>query len=396
MMSTLGAGPLLARLGEACARVRAAAGKARADDVLDAIAEQARLLAGAKHAWAASVDGDVPLSLRSTSDDSAPTSAPTPTPRTPQAAHAATLAAPVRPSMGSLLAAARPITRSDGFVACALLGSSGAPEGIVAVQIDGSRPRDLDDATFDTALTQLATIAGFALEATRLRQRIETVTKARESLLASVSHDLRNPLNTFAMSAGLLRDDLERNDVDATRGIALVSRMDRATSRMQSLIEELVEASRVDARKIELAIRAESAAQLVRDAVAAAAARASEKGASEKSASVILDVVDEDARVMADRARTLQLIAKVVAFETKSTGDGGSIRLGVSRHGDAVVFTARAFGPGGTTVTPPEEGRGGLALLLARGLVEAQRGTFGIEPTEGLTVSFTLPTAQVR
>lgn len=388
MMSTFDAGPLLARLGEACARVRAAAGKARPDDVLDAIAEQARLLAGAKHAWAAAVDGDVPVSLRSTSDDSAPTSGAIPA--------LATQPAPVGPAMGSLLAAARPITRSDGFVACALLGSSGAPEGIVAVQIDGSRPREMDDATFDTALTQLATIAGFALETTRLRQRIDAVTKARESLLASVSHDLRNPLNTFAMSAGLLRDDLERNDVDATRGIALVSRMDRATSRMQSMIEDLVEASHIDARKIELTIRAEGAAQLVRDAVAAAAARATEKGAAEKAASLVLDVVDEDARVMADRARTLQLIAKVVAFEAKSTGDGGSIRLGVSRHGEAVVFTARAFGPGGTTVTPPEEGRGGLALLLARGLVEAQRGTFGIEATEGLTVSFTLPTAQVR
>lgn len=373
-MSTLDSAPFLIRLGESCARVRAAASKARMDDVLDAIAEQARLLAGAKHAWAASVDGQTIVSLRSaTTAENAPPSTSDPAP----------------PALASLLAAARPMARADGFAACALLGSTGVAEGIVAVKIEASRARDVDDATLDAALLQLATIAGFALEATRLRQRIEAVTKARESLLASVSHDLRNPLNTFAMSAGLLRDDLERNDIDPARGIALVSRMERATARMQSMIEDLVEASRIDARKIEYAIRAESAAQLVRDAVAAATS-----GAAEKSAAVIVDAVDDDVRVLADRARTLQLLSKIVAFEAKATGDSGSIRVGVARHGEAVVFTARAFGPGGTTISPPEEGRGGLAMLLARGLVEAQKGTFRVEASDSLAVAFTLPAAK--
>ena len=94
----------------------------------------------------------------------------------------------------------------------------------------------------------------------------------------------------------------------------------------------------------------------------------------------------------------MQLIAKVIAFEAKSTGDGGSIRLGISRVDSvsrAVTFTARALGPGGVPVPPPGEGRGGLALLLARGLTEAQRGTFRIEPGDSLVVSFTLPGAQV-
>jgi signal transduction histidine kinase len=158
---------------------------------------------------------------------------------------------------------------------------------------------------------------------------------------------------------------------------------------MQGHIEDLVEASRIDARKIDFAIRAESAAQIVKDAAAAAKPAASEKGAA-----VACDTLDEDARVMADRARTMQLIAKVIAFEAKSTGDGGTIRLAVARQADSVVFTARAFGPGGAPVPPPEEGRGGLALLIARGLVEAQHGTFRVEPGDGFVVAFTLPAAK--
>ena len=215
-------------------------------------------------------------------------------------------------------------------------GSSGAAEGILAI----SRAPTDDDAVLDLALGQLATVAGLALEGARLRARVDAVTKAREALLASVSHDLRNPLNTFAMSAGLLRDDLERNDIDAARGISLISRMERATSRMQSLIEDLVEASRIDARKIDLVMREEKAAQLVKDAALAAMPAPTEKGAA-----VTCEATDDDARVLADRTRTLQALAKVIAFEAKATGDGGAIRLGVARQGDDVVFTARALRP---------------------------------------------------
>lgn len=365
-MAILDAAASLARLNEASARLRAATSP---DDVLDALAEEARAIAGARHAWAARTDGAAIVSVRSTSDENAP------------ASHPAT------PPLSALLAAARPVARADGFIAATLLGSSGAAEGVLALPRPSATTPE-EDAALDLVLAPLATVAGLALESARVRARIDVVTRARELLLASVSHDLRNPLNTFAMSAGLLRDDLERDDVDTTRGISLVSRMERATSRMQSLIEDLIEASRIDARKIDFAIRAEGAAQLLKDAASAATP------ASEKGAAVTCETLDDDVRVMADRARTLQLLAKIVAFEAKSTGDGGTIRLALASQGDDVLFTARAIGPGGTPVPPPEEGRGGLALLIARGLVEAQRGTFRVEAGEGLVVAFTLPVAK--
>lgn len=346
----------------------------RADDVLDLVAEEARVLASARHAWAARTELTELVSVRSTSDDTSngPSSQASPS---------------VSPPLDALLASARPIARADGFLGVAMLGSNGAAEGLLVIP----RAANDDDAVLDLALGQLATVAGLALEAARLRTRVETVTKAREALLASVSHDLRNPLNTFAMSAGLLRDDLERNDIDATRGISLVSRMERATSRMQGLIEDLVEASRIDARKVDFVLGSHKAAQLVADAALAAKPQGAEKGAT-----VTSDTGDDsqDLTVLADRGRTLQAIAKVIAFEAKATGDGGTIRLGLGREGDAVVFTARAFGPGGSPVPPPEEGRGGLALLIARGLVEAQRGTFRVEGGDALVVAFTLPAAK--
>ena len=358
------------RLVAACGRIRAAT---RADDVLDLVAEEGRALASARHAWAARVELAAITSVRSTSDEIEGSDA---------LVMSGAAAPPAPPPLDALLLAARPVARSDGFLAVAMPGSNGTSEGLLAI----SRTPTDEDPVLELALGQLATVAGLALEAARLRTRVDGVTKAREVLLASVSHDLRNPLNTFAMSAGLLRDDIERNDIDMARGISLISRMERASSRMQGLIEDLVEASRIDARKIELVIREEKAAQLVKDAVAAA-----KPAAGDRAAAVTCEETDEAAVVLADRTRTLQALAKVIAFETKATGDSGTIRLGVARQGDAIVFTARAFGPGGTPVPPPEEGRGGLALLIARGLVESQRGTFRIEGGEALVVAFTLP-----
>ena len=354
----------LARLTDACARIRAAA---HPDDVLDIAGEEARAVDGARHAWAARVENGVVVSVRSTSDG---------------AADPARASDPTADTIATLLAAARPIARAEGFIGAGLLGSNGTPEGVLIVD-------RAEDPGIDLALGHLALVAGLALEAARLRQRVDAVGRARETLLASVAHDLRNPLNTFAMSAGLLRDDAERNDIDATRAVGLIARMERATTRMQVLIDDLVEASRIDARKIDFAIRPENAAQLVKDAVSAATPAASEKGAS-----VVCDALETDVSVMADRARTLQLLSKLIAFEAKSTGDGGTIRLGVTRQGDAIVFTARAIGPGGVPVPAPEEGRGGLALLIARGLVEAQRGTFRVEQGDALAVAFTLPAAK--
>ena len=336
------------------------------DDVLDALADQARTLAGAKSAWAASLDGDVVVSLR----NSGP------------ATH--------KPTIASLLHAARaahPAPARDKELLATLLPGSAGAEGLLVIAIEEGST-EIDAPGFDTALRALATLAGLRLENARLAARIDAVTMARESLLASVSHDLRNPLNTFAMSTGLLRDDMERKQMDPARGITLVTRMDRATSRMQSMIEDLVEASRIDAGKVDFTPKPENAAQLLRDAQTAAAPTG-----KDKAPAIVIESADENVKVLADRGRALQLLAKVIQYCTKATGDSGAIHFAVAQTNDGIVFTANGYGPGQTRLTRLEEGRAGLALLLARGLTTGQKGTFTVDTADGLVVRFTLPAA---
>jgi signal transduction histidine kinase len=224
-------------------------------------------------------------------------------------------------------------------------------------------------------------------DALALRRELDEAHLARETLLAGVAHDLRNPLNTFAMSAGLLEDDFARDDVDLRRGQSLLARMRRGIERMRKIVDELIEASLIEAGKVEIARALELAAQLVRGAMAA-----SEPVLQERGGAVVEGQIDPDARVVVDRARAVQALAHAIAFTVRACGEGGVIHVSASREEGAVVFMAAAT-PRSAIVTPSHDGRGGLALAIARGLVRLHGGSFDSEIGARVAVRFTLPAA---
>lgn len=213
-----------------------------------------------------------------------------------------------------------------------------------------------------------------ATESAKLRTEVQTATRAREVLLASVAHDLRNPLNTFAMSTGLLRDDLDSPEFERARAISLVTRMDRASTRMQRLIEDLLEASRIEAGNIELTKKPEDAADVVRAAIEKAKPLAADKGAT-----VEPGALEEGLGVTLDKARAAEALVKLVTIALKSTGEGGVIRLGVEKRDDKIAFSIRGMAPRASKSSAPDETRGGLALLIARGIMAAHGGSLVTE-----------------
>jgi signal transduction histidine kinase len=241
---------------------------------------------------------------------------------------------------------------------------------------------ELDAGAHVDAIRQLA------LEQIELRARLASSNRAREVLLASISHDLRNPLNTFAMSAGLLRDDVERGEIERSRDIGLIQRMERAIEKMQRLIEDLGEASRLEARRVELTRRPEPLARLVADAVAGATAIA-----AERSANLTVEPIAEPGSAHADRARIIQIFGKLVSYCVRVIGDGGTIAVSAGRTNDAMTVTMVATPAGNTPLPPVEEGRGSLALLLARAVIELHGGALTIDHTAIMTIRFTLPIA---
>ncbi|WP_433931967.1 ATP-binding protein [Sorangium cellulosum] len=255
----------------------------------------------------------------------------------------------------------------------------------------------------EVLLTQLAQSASVALENARLYNEAQAATRARDDLLAIVSHDLRNPLNTIAITASLLRSDLlQRKDGEEDDAVQLVDRMDRGIQRMTRLIEDLLDASRIEAGRLVVSPRVERGGALVREALEAAASLAEAKGCR-----VTQGPLDAGLEVLADRDRVLQVFSNLLGNALKFTPKGGLVSVSLCRVADLARFSVADTGPG----IPPEhqphlfdrywkasqESRtgAGLGLYIARGIVEAHHGTVAVEstPGHGTTIHFTLPLA---
>src|SRR6185312_2968757 len=114
----------------------------------------------------------------------------------------------------------------------------------------------------ERAADLLARFVAVAIENARLYNRALAAKRAREDLLATVSHDLKNPLNTIRLStrtlAGRVADD---------RGAQSLARIDRAVERMSRLIGDLLDASKIEAGALRTAPRPEDAFFLIESAV---------------------------------------------------------------------------------------------------------------------------------
>lgn len=215
-----------------------------------------------------------------------------------------------------------------------------------------------------------------------MRSLLESATRAREVLLAGVAHDLRNPLNTFAMSAGLLREDLEGPEIDRARALSLLTRMDRAAARMQWLIDDLLEASRVEARAVELDLQPAPIAALLELTAEKAKPTLADKGAA-----LVVRPPPEGA-VTVDRARVAQALVKVVAVALKSTGEGATVTLGADATDGAVAFEVVAAARSSAKIAH-DESRSGLALLIARGLLAAHQAALATDTSAAGTLKLT-------
>jgi signal transduction histidine kinase len=287
-----------------------------------------------------------------------------------------------------------------GLLAAPLVGRDGNALG--SLQLTDRLEGDFD-ANDEAILIQLAQTASVALENSRLYWAAQQATSARDDVLAIVSHDLRNPLNVVGMSAAMLRSTLNEVPIDAEATLGLVLRIERNVARMNRLIEDLLEASRVESGLLAVTLRPEKASSLLADAVESALPLAQSQRTNLETGAV-----DGTLMVQADRDRILQLLANLVGNALKFVPrDGGRVTLSVARDGQRANFSVSDNGPG----IPQEEvehlferywkGAGskrdgaGLGLFIAKGIIDAHAGEIRVEssPPSGTTVRFWLPLA---
>ena len=239
-------------------------------------------------------------------------------------------------------------------------------------------------------------------ESARSLDRANRAARARDEILAVVSHDLRSPLHAISLACEALTDELTAGATRSAGGAArYLAAIERATMRAERLISDLLEASAIENGRLTLATAAIDAAAVLRQAAADHELLAKESGAR-----IEARLPDETIPIKADRDRVLQVLGNLIGNSLKHA-KGTPIELSVEPRGREAVFAVRDQGPGiGPTELPhvfdrywsgrAKKGGAGLGLAIAKGIVSAHGGNIGVDSSqgEGARFWFTLPLAR--
>jgi PAS domain S-box-containing protein len=246
---------------------------------------------------------------------------------------------------------------------------------------------------------ELARRAALAIENGRLYEAAQRATQARDDLLGIVAHDLRNPLNGILMAAGLLRP----RGFAERRSQRPGEIIERSAQRMNHLIEDLLEVTRMEAGRLPFEPGSLSPGQVIADAVEAQKPLVT-AASLEIQAEVPVQLMD----VWADRDRLLQIFENLIGNAVKFTPAHGHVSVGAEQGEDEVTFRVADTGAGIVDAELPhlfdrfwqgdraKRGGAGLGLPIVKGIVDAHGGRIWVRsaPGRGTTFFFTLPTAR--
>jgi signal transduction histidine kinase len=237
----------------------------------------------------------------------------------------------------------------------------------------------------------------YAEERERVRQ-LEEADRARAHLFEILTHELMHPVASirgFVVTLTRLWDKLD----DATRR-EFMSRLDRESDRLRSLSESAATAAELERAAFALNPRPERALDLVHEAA---------ESTQDLGGRLQLRIeLEENARVMADRARIQQVFGNLLSNAEKYAPGRERVDLSAEANESEVVFSLVDQGPGigpeqhtrifqrFSRVRPPglEHVPGsGLGLYISREIVEAHGGRIWVEsqPGAGASFRFTLP-----
>ncbi|HET9328465.1 MAG TPA: ATP-binding protein [Candidatus Eisenbacteria bacterium] len=237
------------------------------------------------------------------------------------------------------------------------------------------------------------------VEVSEAHQSLLDSNRRKDEFLATLAHELRNPLGPIRNAAQYLR--MKGTDPASRPSLELI---DRQVQHMVRLIEDLLDISRITRDALELRRSEFSVGELVGDVK-----DATQFAVDEASQKLRWHVERGDLRVNADRARLVQVVCNLVNNAIKYTPRGGEIDVDVSSHRRELMITVKDSGIG----IPPdklrdifepfsqldrslEKTRGGLGigLALSERLVALHGGTVSASsegPGKGSTFEVTMP-----
>lgn len=260
------------------------------------------------------------------------------------------------------------------------------------VELGGLRPRRL--LVRGTSFPEGGLLAVF-FDVTDVR-RLESL---RRDFVANVSHELRTPVTAVLSAAETLELSLGKDPAAAKRFLTIIT---RNASRLQRLIEDLLDLSRIESR--ELKLRPEV---LAFEPFADHLVGLFRQRADEKHMTLALDVAP-GVELETDRRALEQVLTNLVDNAVKYCPDGSRVTVGARRDGDETVLWVEDDGQGIDEAHLPrlferfyrvdagrsrEMGGTGLGLSIVKHITEALGGEISVTSTlgEGTTFELRIP-----
>ncbi len=245
------------------------------------------------------------------------------------------------------------------------------------VAVTDEEGRQVAFATVSQDMTQRRHLEG---ELRKLAQDLSEADHRKNEFLATLAHELRNPLAPLRNLLELLK----KADADRAVRVQAVETMQRQLNQLVRLVDDLLDLSRISHDRLELRRRPIDIAAVIRQAL-----ESCQPLADAAAHQVHVELPAEPLYVNGDELRLTQVLANLFNNSCKYTDPGGAIEIKAVRDADAVVVTVKDNGIGIPTdkleaifgmftQVEPSAHRSqsglGIGLTLAKRLVEMHGG----------------------
>jgi len=266
---------------------------------------------------------------------------------------------------------------------------------------------DYAGAAFTAALRDITQAKHTEAELREALTQARAVSSQRTGFLATVAHELRTPLNAIIGFSEIMRDE-RYGALGDERYLSYAGDIHDSGELLLSLINDLLDLSKVEAGKFEPEFEQVSIASLVEQCV-----NMVKPGAADERIAIRTQIPETLPGLVADKRSLMQILLNLLSNAVKFTRAGGQVTVTatVSSDGDLTLAVhdtgigmsdedlEQALTPFGQARNAVIHGRKGtgLGLPLAKALTEANRGalTINSSPGEGTQVQLVFPSTQV-